>query len=66
MTTVALRDEAADIRELALDELDQVTGGAGGAGAAPLAAWGIVMTAVGGIGLVAGYVLGHLIKGDLE
>jgi hypothetical protein len=58
-----------NMRELALDELDQVAGGAGtsgGAGPAPAAAFAIMMAAVGGIGLVAGYVLGHLIKGDSE
>ncbi len=67
MITAALRDETADMRELALDELDQVTGGAGtagGPGAGPAASAVIVATAVAAIGAVAGIVLGHAIKGD--
>jgi len=68
MFTSTLRDETADMRELALDELNQITGGVpdGSAGPAPAAGFLILMAAVGGIGAVAGYFLGHLIKGDLE
>ncbi len=63
----ALTSKNGITHELGVDELDQVMGGAGtagGPGAGPAAAFAIVMAAVGGIGLVAGYVLGHLIKGD--
>ena len=67
MIASTLRDETADVRELALDDLDQVTGGAGtagGAGPAPFLSFLIATTAYLGICLGAGYVLGHIIKGD--
>jgi len=63
---ITLRDETADIRELALDELNQVTGGGLdlSAGPAPAASALIVVAAVATIGAVAGVALGHAIKGD--
>ncbi len=65
MITSTLRDETVDMRELALDELNQVTGGAGGgAGPAPAASAAIVVAAAATIGAVAGIVLGHVIRGD--
>jgi hypothetical protein len=57
-----------DTRELALGELDQVTGGnassPGGAGPAPAAAFVIATTAFLGLMFGLGVVIGHVIKGD--
>ncbi len=63
MMTLALKNETTDLRELTLDELDQVTAGARGS-AAPALAFGIAATAYVGIMFGAGVVLGHIIKGD--
>jgi len=58
--------EAPEMRELSLDEINQVTGAARDSGPAPAAAFAIAVAAFLGICAGAGYVLGHVIKGDEE
>jgi len=57
---------SADVRELAPDELNQITGGGldCSAGPAPVLSALIVTAAVATIGAAVGVAIGHAIKGD--
>jgi hypothetical protein len=66
MTTIKLRDKAANIDELSLNELDQITGGRGGGGhggdALP-----VIMQIAAAVGVVGGFiagVLGSIFRGE--
>jgi hypothetical protein len=68
MTTVTLKDKAANMGELSLNELDQVTGGhngnTGGHGGDALPVFMQIAAAVGVVGGFIAGIIGSIIRGE--